>query len=140
MKIATINLMAEMAKVQNIFFQWLLWQFFEMPGNILKAWRNFLLFNLNYFSIHLLLKTFFFPWRKYKWSYGKGFDIKKYFEAFFSNLILRTLGATIRSFLIIVGLLVEIFIIFAGIVIFFSWLILPILLIAGLIFGLNVLV
>ena len=136
--IVTINLMIEVAKKTNIFFQWLFWQFFEMSGNILKGWRNFLLFNLNYFSIPLLLKTFFSPWRKYKWSYGKGFDIKKYFEALFSNLISRTLGAMIRSFLIIIGLLVEIFIIFAGIIIFFSWLVLPAILIWGLIFGVQV--
>jgi len=136
--IATINLMIEVAKTQNIFFQWLFWQFFEMPGNILKAWRNFLRFNLNYFSIPLLLKTFFSPWRKYKWSYGKGFDIKRYLESFFSNLISRTLGAIIRSFLIIIGLLVEIFIVFAGTIIFFSWLVLPAILIWGLIFGVQV--
>jgi len=130
--------MTEVAKKQNMFSQWVFWQFFEMPGNILKAWRNFLLFNLNYFSIPLLLKTFFSPWRRYKWSYGKGFDIKRYLEAFFSNLILRTLGAIIRSFLIIIGLLVEIFIIFAGIIIFFGWLVLPALLIGGLIFGIQI--
>jgi len=130
--------MIEVAKKTNIFFQWLFWQFFEMPGNILKAWRNFLRFNLNYFSIPLLLKTFFSPWRKYKWSCGKGFDIKRYFEALFSNLISRTLGVIIRSFLIIIGLLVEIFIIFAGTIIFLSWLALPAILIWGLIFGIQV--
>lgn len=121
-----------------MFSQWVFWQFFEMPGNILKAWINFLLFNLNYFSIPLLLKTFFSPWRRYKWSYGKGFDIKRYLEALFSNLISRILGAVMRSFLIFVGLLAEIFIIFAGIIIFLGWLVLPVLLIGGLIFGLKV--
>ena len=123
---------------QNIFFQWIFWQFFEAPGNILKAWRNFLLFNLNYFSIPLLLKTFFSPWRRYKVSYGKGFDIGRYFEALFSNLIFRTLGAILRSFLIFIGLLVEFFIIFTGAILFFGWLILPALLIAGLIFGFKI--
>jgi len=125
---------------QNIFFQWIFWQFFEAPGNILKAWRNFLLFNLNYFSIPLLLKTFFSPWRRYKVSYGKGFDIGRYFEALFSNLIFRTLGAILRSFLIFIGLLVEFFIIFTGAILFFGWLILPVLLIAGLIFGFKILI
>ncbi len=124
---------------QNIFFQWIFWQFFEVPKNILKAWRNFLKFNLNYFSIPLLLKTFFSPWRRYKVSYGKGFDIGRYFEALFSNLIFRFLGAIMRSFLIIIGLLAEIFIIIGGIIIFFGWLVLPALLILGLIFGFKVL-
>lgn len=123
---------------QNIFFQWFFWQFLEVPGNILKAWKNFLKFNLNYFSTPLLLKTFFSPWRRYQVFYGKGFDVGRYFEALFSNLIFRILGAVMRSFLIILGLLVEIFIIFAGIIIFFSWLALPALLIGGLIFGIQV--
>ena len=130
--------MVEVAKKQNIFLGWLSWQFFEMPGNILKAWRNFLLFNLNYFSIPLLIKTFLSPWRQYQWAYGKGFDVKRYLEAFFSNLISRILGAVLRSFLIFLGLLAEIFITFAGITIFFGWLTLPALLIGGLIFGIQV--
>jgi len=124
---------------QNIFFQWLSWQFFDVPGNILKAWGNFLRFNLNYFSIPLLLKTLFSSWRRYRVPYGKGFDIGRYFEAAFSNLLFRILGAAMRGFLIIIGLLVEIFIIFAGIIMFFGWLLFPALLIAGLIFGFKIL-
>jgi len=120
---------------QNIFFQYLFWQFFEVPKNLIKAWRNFLKFNLNYFSIPLLLKTFFSPWRRYKVSYGKGFDFGRYFEALFSNLIFRTLGAILRSFLIIIGLLAEIFIILGGIIVFLGWFISPILLVWGLMFG-----
>jgi len=125
--------------MENVFLQYLFWQFLEMPGNILKAWKNFLKFNLNYFSIPLLLKTLFSPWRRYRMSYGKGFDIGRYFTAFFSNLIFRILGAIMRVFLIIIGLLVEIFLIFAGIIIFFGWIALPALLIVGLIFGFKIL-
>ena len=125
--------------MQNILFQWLSWQFFDVPKEILKAWKNFLKFNLNYFSTPLLLKTFFSPWRRYKMSYGKGFDIGRYLEAFFSNLIFRFLGAIMRSFLIILGLLVEVFIFFCGIIIFLGWLVLPILLIFGLYHGFRIL-
>jgi len=131
--------MVEVAKKQNIFLGWLSWQFFEMPGNILKAWRNFLLFNLNYFSIPLLIKTFLSPWRQYQWAYGKGFDVKRYLEAFFSNLISRILGAMVRLILILVGFLTEIFIIFSGMIILFGWLALPFTLIAGLISGFKIL-
>jgi hypothetical protein len=128
----------EVAKKQNIISQWITWHFLEVPREILKAWKNFLKFNLNYFSVPLLLKTFFAPWRRYRMSYGKGFNLNRYLEAFFSNLIFRTLGAVMRSFLIVIGLMVEILIIFAGIVVFFGWLILPALLIAGLIFGIKI--
>ena len=125
--------------MQNILFQWLSWQFFEVPRDILKGWKNFLKFNLTYFSVPLLIKSFFSPWKKYRVSYGKGFDIGKYAEAFFSNLIFRILGAIMRSFVIIIGLLVEIFIIFCGIILFLGWLILPILLIIGIYNGFRIL-
>mgnify|MGYP001562623821 CR=1 FL=1 len=128
--------MASFAK--NIVFLWLSWQFFEVPKELLKGWKNFLLFNLNYFSISLLFKTLFSPWRKYKWSYGKGFDIGRYLEAFFSNLISRVLGAIVRSFLLLIGLIAEIFIVFAGLIVFIGWLIMPAFLIAGLIFGFKI--
>jgi len=126
--------------MQNIISQWILWQFFEVPKELLKAWKNFLLFNLNYFSVPLLLKTLFSPWRRYKVSTGKGLDLGRFFEAVFSNLIFRLLGAIMRGFMIILGLLTEIFIILAGITIFFGWLLLPVLLVWGFIFGIQILI
>jgi hypothetical protein len=125
---------------QSIFFQWFLWQFFDVPSAILKAWKNFLLFNLNFFSVPLLLKSFFSPWRRYQWAYPRGLDIGKYFEVLISNLISRILGAIMRTFLIIIGIFIEVLYIFAGIIVFFGWLVLPALLIAGLIFGFKILI
>ncbi len=123
--------------MQNIFFQYLQWQFFVTPKNILMGWRNFFLFNLNYFSVFPLLTTLFSPWRRYNWVYPKGFDIAKYFEILSSNIISRIMGAIMRSALIIIALITEIMIISAGIIILISWLVLPAFLVLGLIFGLN---
>lgn len=132
------KLMAEVVQKQNIISQYLSWQFFEMPGNISQAWKNFLKFNLNYFSIPLLLKTLFSHWRRYRWVYPKGLNIGKWFEVAFSNLISRVLGAIMRIILIFIGILAEIFIFFAGLILFFGWLILPALLVGGLIFGFKI--
>lgn len=126
--------------MQNIIFQWISWQFFEMPRNILVGLRNFLKFGLNYFSIPLLLKTLFSHWRRYRWLYPKGLDLGKYFEALISNLISRFLGFIMRLVLIIVGILAEIFILFVGTVIFIGWLIIPALFLAGLWFGFKVII
>lgn len=124
---------------QNIFFQYLIWQFFEMPGNILNGWKNFLKFGLNYFSLPLLFKTLFSPWRKYELSYGKGFDAGRFFEVFFANLISRILGAILRIFLIIAGILFEIFLVIGGLMVFLAWFVLPVFSVWGLIFGLKIL-
>jgi hypothetical protein len=123
----------------NIFLQYLSWHFWDVPKEILRGWGNFLRFNLNYFSIGLLLKTFFAPWKKYTWFYPRGFDPKKYLEVFISNMISRLIGAGVRFWLILFGVLTEILIIFLGIIIFFLWLLLPFLLIAGFLLGLLIL-
>lgn len=124
---------------QNILLAWFSWQFFDTPKFILQAWQNFLKFNLNYFSVPLLLKTLFSHWRRYRWSYGRGFDLPRYLETFASNLISRILGAIMRSILISIGLLVEFFIILGGIIAFLGWLFLPILLILGMYHGFRIL-
>ncbi|PIY90922.1 MAG: hypothetical protein COY72_00900 [Candidatus Nealsonbacteria bacterium CG_4_10_14_0_8_um_filter_35_10] len=131
--------MAEIYIQRNILVSYLSWYFSDVPREILKGWKNFLVFNLNYFSIPLLLKTFFSHWRQYKWDYGRGFDLKRYAEAFFSNLISRILGAMVRSILIFIGIFCEILILIFGLIFFFGWLILPVLLIWGLFFGIKLL-
>ena len=125
--------------MQNILFQWFYWHYLEMPKELLRAWKNFLKFNFEYFSIRLLIKTLFFPWRRYQMSYGRGFDIGRFFESFFSNLIFRTLGAIVRSVLIFIGLLAQFFIIFIGVIIIALWLFLPLFLILGLYYGFKIL-
>lgn len=131
--------MIENSLKQNIIFSLIYWHFFEVPKNILKIWKNFLKFGLNYFSIIILLKTFFSPWRQYKWSYGRGLDIPRFFETLFSNLISRFLGATVRSVIIIIGLLFEVFILIFGILFFLGWVFLPVILILGLYYGFQLL-
>jgi hypothetical protein len=122
---------------KNIFIQYLEWYFCDVPRAILKAWGNNLIFNLKFFSIGLLLKTFFSPWHRYQWSYPRGFDFGKYAEVFFSNMISRILGAVVRIIFILLGLVFEFFIFLVGAVIFLGWFLLPFLLILGLSVGIK---
>lgn len=123
---------------QNILIQYFFWHFWEMPKKILRTWKDFLNFSLNYFSTFLLIKTFFSHWHRYSWAYPRGFDIGVYLEVFISNLISRVLGMILRFFLIIIGISVEVFIIFAGAFLFIMWLMLPFLLLSGLQFGFRI--
>ncbi len=126
--------------MQNIFFQWLAWHFWEVPKKIVGAWKNFLKFNFNYFSVALLLRTFFSPWRRYSMSYGRGLNVSRYLEAFFSNMIFRVIGIILRSFLIFFGLATEVFLFFLGIAVFLGWLALPVFIIFGIYKGFKNLV
>ncbi len=107
----------------NIFLQALAWQFYDVPKTILKAWQNFLLFNLNYFSLPILLETFFSHWRRYYYFYGRTFEIWKNIETFIFNMMSRIIGAILRTVFIVFGFLVEVLIILGGAIIFIGWLI-----------------
>jgi hypothetical protein len=122
---------------KNILTLWLEWHFIDAPKEILKAWKNFLAFNLYFFSIFFLIKTFFSYWHKYRWSYGRGFSFSRYFEVFFSNLISRIVGALLRSFFITIGLIAEVLIFFSGLIFLIVWFVLPLASIIGVIAGLS---
>ncbi len=121
----------------NVFFQYWQWYFIIQPRKLLEAWRNFLVFSLDFFSVHYLLKTFFAPWHRYYTSYGRGFDIKVWADAFLSNIIFRGLGAFIRTIIIILGVLFSILVFVIGLIAFLGWLMLPFILFAVFTFGIK---
>jgi len=125
--------MEELEK-QNIIPQWVLWHFFEVPKFLLGVWKNYILFALNYFSLPVLLKSFFSPWRRYKWVYPRGFNVAEFFNTFISNTFSRFLGAIMRTALIIIGIFFQIFVILFGFIIFLLWILVPFIIIAGLVF------
>lgn len=124
---------------KSIFSLWIEFQFFDGPRNILKAWKNFLLFNINYFSVPFLMKTLFSYWRRYSLSYGRVISFSRYFEVFVFNMMSRLTGFVLKIFLIFIWLLTEVMMIFTGLIILSLWLILPFLLIVGFFYGFGLL-
>ncbi len=120
---------------QNIINNFFQWYYLEMTKLILRIWKNFLIFILNYFSISSLLKTFFSPWKNYRESYGRGFDLKRYLTAFFSNILFSLLGMFTRIFLLIISFLLQFFIALGGMIVFLIWIFLPLLLVVGIVVG-----
>ncbi|MFH1820340.1 MAG: hypothetical protein ABH805_00225 [Candidatus Nealsonbacteria bacterium] len=124
----------------NIIIQYFEWHFFDALKGILRGWKNYLNFNLNYWSVHLLAKTFFSHWRRYKYSYGKGFSFKRYFEVFTFNMLSRTVGIIMRSVLVVLGILSEVFVFLAGFVVVLAWILMPVIFSALLYYGFKALI
>jgi hypothetical protein len=119
---------------QNIFIEWAFWQFYEMPMFLLGVWGNYFVFATNYFSLMLLLKTLFSPWRGYKWKYPKWFEVVEFFNTLISNTVSRMLGAFMRIILIVAGICLQIFVAVAGSVIFIAWFLIPFIAAIGFLF------
>lgn len=119
---------------ENIFMSWVLWQFYEMPNFLIGVCINYFIFASNLFSVSLLLKTLFSPWKKYRWGYPKGFNVTEFFNTLISNVFSRFLGALMRLFLIVAGIFFQIFVVIAGLAIIFIWILLPFIIFAGFIF------
>lgn len=126
--------MTEVSQRENIVVVWFVWQFYEMPKILIIAWWNYVLFGLDYFSVPLLLKTLFSPWRRYNWVYPRGFDALEFLNTLLSNFFSRIIGAVCRIALIIVGSIAEFFIVVAGFLVVLFWLVIPFIIIIGLFF------
>ena len=127
--------MREVFHKKSFILLWLEWHFFCVPKEIIKGWKNFLVFNLNFFSIGFLFKTIFSYWHKYRWYYDKTFSFKNRINVLFSNFVSRFLGALIRFLLIVIGLLIEFLIILVGIFVLIVWILVPLLSISGIVFA-----
>ncbi len=92
------------------------------------AWKNFIIFVREYYSIPLLLRTLVAPWRRDITRRPRGLDIKKLFEALVFNLISRGIGLIIRSVTVVIGLVCLIGVIIFGFLALIVWLVLPALL------------
>jgi ATP-dependent Clp protease ATP-binding subunit ClpA len=105
-----------------IIIEFLSWHYLKFSKSILKAWFNFIAFAFHLFSVNLLLRTLFAPWRRIEsTSQAPGFSLGKFFNRFIFNLISRLIGFLIRTLLISWGLLLALFFFLLGLVGFLLW-------------------
>ena len=102
---------------------YLYWHYTQAIKDIWQHLKNFLWFCYHFFSIPLLVKTFFAPWRRMGEAYPKGLDIAG--STLLINSLMRLIGIIMRFFLIFVGLVSLVLVCIAGLAAFILWIILP---------------
>lgn len=85
----------------------------------------------DYFSIDLLLKTFFSPFRQISAGRVQG-PLGVQMRAFFDRLVSRVIGAMIRLFTILIGLIAIVIYAVIGAVVLVVWAFIPLLPIVGI--------
>ena len=122
--------------IVSLFTQFLFWFFIAAPKSYLVVWKNFLSFLAAYFSFGAVIKTLCSPWKGIRWQrQHRGLDPGDIVSTFFSNLISRGLGAIMRTFLLVTGILSEAVFFLTGLILFFAWFAVPILIILGFFYG-----
>jgi hypothetical protein len=94
--------------------------------------KDRLMASIDFFSIGLLLSTLFAPFRQISASKVTG-PIGVQIRAFFDRLLSRIIGAIVRIFVIMFGLVAIFIQIFFGFVVLIFWLIIPVIPVIGLI-------
>jgi len=103
-----------------------LWYYNEAIHDLLEIWKNFLLFVWRYFSLGELFVTLFSPWhRDISIDSRRGFNPLHFLEILFENLISRFIGAIVRTFVILTGLILLGGVFLIGIIISLFWICAP---------------
>jgi hypothetical protein len=109
----------------NIILSYFYWQLIETPKKLILIIKDFIVFGFNLFSVKETIGNLFSPWKRYTWDYGRGFDIKRYFDAFVSNLIARIMGFIMRIFLLFFFIIYEVLVLIIGPIVFLFFLSYP---------------
>ena len=114
------------------------WHYGEAYREIVRVWTNFVWFVYNFFSMSIMVKTFFSPWMRLKEKRLKaGFHGEDIAEVIVMNIIMRAIGAMMRFFIIVIGTCFTLLVFWGGLVFFVLWTLLPFLCGASFMYGLS---
>ena len=120
--------------------EYVLWHYGRALLEIWELGRNYLRFGWNFFSLPLLLKTWLSPWYRMREEYDPNMT---HFEALgaalLGNIVLRIVGALLRTFVIALGILFCVGVITLTIVVFCVWVLFPAVLVALFVAGVTIL-
>lgn len=90
------------------------WLYSEGIREFFHAWMNYHWFLYHFFSMPVLARTFFAPWRRMQEKPGRGFDPEAFFQRLVINTILRVIGMVIRAGFLIAAAISHILLFFFG--------------------------
>ncbi|MEK7610464.1 MAG: hypothetical protein AAB468_01815 [Patescibacteria group bacterium] len=109
----------------KIMLRYLGWHYSAAVNNWWHLYHDFVWFFYHFFSIDLITRTMFRPWRRLREPYVTGFDPVGWAGTFILNCIMRIVGILIRLCWLVSSLIFIFALALAGPLILISWLILP---------------
>ncbi len=119
----------------SVLFLYIWWHYTTAIKDGFEIWKKFVWFVFNFFSVPLLTRTFFYRFERLGENYKKGFSITDNLSAFVVNTMMRLVGMTLRSIIIIVGLVATFLACVFGVIVLILWIIYPLLFVTAIIIG-----
>ena len=88
---------------------------------------------LSFFSVGLLLRTLFDPFRQISAGMSQGAGLDAHMRAWFDRSFSRVIGFIVRSIFIVVGILSAVFAMLLGVIVLIIWPCIPLLPIVGIV-------
>lgn len=120
-----------------IFISYITWHYSGALQSGVLLIRNILTFLLHFFSVPLLLRTYFNKFGRLGESYKGGFDLERFFSTFVVNTLMRIVGVIVRTIFILMGLLSVLVGAMTGLLFIFAWLLLPLIVFVCFVYGIT---
>lgn len=101
------------------------WHYTRGWRDLTKVGSAFMQAIWHYFSIGLLLKTFFSPFRRIRMTVDNKLDFEELASTFVTNLLMRFVGMLFRMLIIAAGLFASLLFLIGWILSYIVWLFLP---------------
>ena len=102
------------------------WHYSRGLSDYFKVWKNLTWFLWNFFSIKVLLKTFFMPFKRLKENYTGNLDVENFLTSIIVTTLMRIVGMFARGTIIVCGIISLIIFVLGGLVGFIIWIFLPV--------------
>jgi hypothetical protein len=117
-------------------FDYLVWHYSQAFRDVSSFWMNIAWFVTHFFSMPLLLRTLFSPWKRVRTEHTK-YGLEDLAETILFNIMSRVVGAFIRVVLLVVGF-VTLVLVFAGYISFLIlWVFLPVVVLFSTVVGIT---
>jgi hypothetical protein len=115
----------------SIVLNYFLWWYTEGLERLLKYLKAFVIILADAFSVRIILRTFFQPWKK-DISSTEGLSLDKKFQVWIWNLISRFFGMAIKGLTFLVFLVCFFVLLAIEILFFLFWLFFPFVILSGI--------
>lgn len=111
--------------VLRVLTRYFVWHYSLALADLWHLTGNFCWFFYHFFSIPIVVRTLFAPWRRLGERYRRQLDPGALLGTFIVNTLMRLVGLVIRTVFLVVGLLVLFLTVIFSLMLFAVWLTLP---------------